>query len=679
ELEVAACGSVLKEGEVGRRTRGVTDSANREESANSKSVELLSVRTMSMCSTCSIVNLSYVADAPTTTLQRLKALTTGTLPTFIDAGSNFAGSAIIEDNLIYQLFGQNKKIAFMGDDTWLSLFPDQFDPTMTNPFPSFNVWDLNTVDDGILRLLGPTLRGGNGVEDLGSGSHWDVLIAHFLGVDHCGHRYGPDHPAMAEKLRQMNKMIGDVIRDVDEDTVVLIMGDHGMDSKGDHGGDSDNEVESALFVYSKKNLTHDSSASSILSQIHKKLDEIDGHGVKSFTSKYGNWRSIPQIDFVPTLSLLLGIPIPFNNLGSLIPEMFLHNSETNNEDDSVEKQLTGLLDVMRLNAMQVFRYTMEYSKQRPSDLSKENLHEIRDMFNKAEEDYKLLKSLSDRPITEDFVNSIVLYMSFLRNTLFICRRIWAQFDVALMISGISVLIASCFCVVLHLVRNTKEQTFFTNYAAVRHALVGGSFGAVLARMGSANFMISPLLRDSNFSTLDFIIIGASFGSIIGYLIEFVRSGAFPKIPKNFPLVSFDTLLSLLFLILHSLLFASNSFTVFEDRITLVLIQTFGAYTFFRAFRIKNRQLFLRTIFLSLGFLIATRIASYSTICREEQMPYCTPTFYISSSSTLSSPFTLVVLVAMSALMPFFIRRVLQISKSYHGIAPFWIDIGLRSG
>jgi len=39
------------------------------------------------------------------------------------------------------------------------------------------------------------------------GDDWDVLIAHFLGVDHCGHRFGPDHPAMAEKLSQMDGVI----------------------------------------------------------------------------------------------------------------------------------------------------------------------------------------------------------------------------------------------------------------------------------------------------------------------------------------------------------------------------------------------------------------------------------------------------------------------------------------
>lgn len=45
----------------------------------------------------------FIADPPTTTMQRLKALTTGSLPTFIDAGSNFATSEINEDNLIDQV------------------------------------------------------------------------------------------------------------------------------------------------------------------------------------------------------------------------------------------------------------------------------------------------------------------------------------------------------------------------------------------------------------------------------------------------------------------------------------------------------------------------------------------------------------------------------------------------
>ena len=50
----------------------------------------------------------FIADPPTATMQRLKGLTTGTLPTFIDVGSSFGGSAIDEDNLLMQLKDANK-------------------------------------------------------------------------------------------------------------------------------------------------------------------------------------------------------------------------------------------------------------------------------------------------------------------------------------------------------------------------------------------------------------------------------------------------------------------------------------------------------------------------------------------------------------------------------------------
>ena len=137
----------------------------------------------------------FIADPPTTTLQRLKGITTGSLPTFIDAGSNFHSSEITEDNLIDQLVFHQKVIYFLGDDTWDKLFPNRFFKSF--PFPSFNVKDLHTVDNGIINNLYPLLQNDG----------WDVVIAHFLGVDHCGHRFGPNHPAMADKLTQMDEVI----------------------------------------------------------------------------------------------------------------------------------------------------------------------------------------------------------------------------------------------------------------------------------------------------------------------------------------------------------------------------------------------------------------------------------------------------------------------------------------
>lgn len=39
---------------------------------------------------------------------------------------------------------------------------------------------------------------------------------------------------------------------MDEDTTLLVFGDHGMTDDGNHGGASLNELRSVLFSYSKK-------------------------------------------------------------------------------------------------------------------------------------------------------------------------------------------------------------------------------------------------------------------------------------------------------------------------------------------------------------------------------------------------------------------------------------------
>lgn len=57
-----------------------------------------------------------------------------------------------------------KRVVFMGDDTWVSLFPKKFHRSL--PFPSFNVKDLHTVDNGILQNIYHTCEHLGGVRVL---------------------------------------------------------------------------------------------------------------------------------------------------------------------------------------------------------------------------------------------------------------------------------------------------------------------------------------------------------------------------------------------------------------------------------------------------------------------------------------------------------------------------------
>ena len=118
----------------------------------------------------------FVADSPTTTTQRLKGLTTGSLPTFIDAGENFAAQSVVEDNWIKRANENGLVSVMLGDNTLLYLYPGLFDRQFG--FYSFDVADLHSVDNGILQNLYSELEK----------SDWNVLVAHFLGVDHAGHR-----------------------------------------------------------------------------------------------------------------------------------------------------------------------------------------------------------------------------------------------------------------------------------------------------------------------------------------------------------------------------------------------------------------------------------------------------------------------------------------------------------
>lgn len=59
------------------------------------------------------------------------------------------------------------------------------------------------------------------------------------------------------------------------------------------------------------------------------------------------------------------------------------------------------------------------------------------------------------------------------------------------------------------------------------------------------------------------------------------------------------------------------------------------------------------------FMIITRISGYSTICREEQHPYCTPTFNFSPSTSVASPYSVVVLFFLYTLIWWRTNRILS--------------------
>ncbi|XP_017590879.1 PREDICTED: GPI ethanolamine phosphate transferase 2 isoform X5 [Corvus brachyrhynchos] len=231
---------------------------------------------------------SFIAEAkpPTVTMPRIKALMTGSIPGFIDVVVNLNSPALLDDNLIWQAKTAGKRIIFYGDDTWVKLFPKHF--VEYDGTTSFFVSDFTEVDDNVTRHLDRVLKR----ED------WDLLILHYLGLDHIGHMTGPNSPLVGPKLREMDNIVKKIHisllskEEASLPNLLVVCGDHGMSETGSHGGSSEGEVRTPLLFIS--------------SAFEKRSGPL------------AQPEHVQQTDLASTLAIGLGLPISRNSVGNLI-------------------------------------------------------------------------------------------------------------------------------------------------------------------------------------------------------------------------------------------------------------------------------------------------------------------------------------------------------------------------
>ncbi|KAJ1738800.1 mannose-ethanolamine phosphotransferase gpi13 [Coemansia sp. RSA 1821] len=705
----------------------------------------------------------FRADPPTTTLQRLKGLTTGQLPTFIDAGSSFSSSAIDEDNWLKALrrpppsdcssMNRSRNVVFLGDDTWTGLFPDDLSDTRVaemngtehgagwarvRPFPSFNVWDLDTVDDGLLSrlpmfLLPPESKDQSqelhkersqwkelvkqphmwNHADFGNTSQansmtsdkvgpaqlyndWDVIIAHGLGVDHCGHRFGPEHSAISHKLTQMNQAIELIVSAIDRDkrpTALYVFGDHGMDPKGDHGGDSPREVDAGLWIYSNKKwrnkkgnervnrvLENAKKLSMSLSSLpdedlregwwqntHLSDDYISAQG--EYLLKAPQMRSVSQIDLVSTLSLSLGLPIPFNNLGTVIPEMFAADDDGRTE--------WGLLYALRLNAAQMLRYIEKYvSNSRSHGFADEALRLWRIMYERAEVGYRELADSKNASLEEKVAAE---YLVFMRLVLSSLRQMWAQFDLMLILAGLLTLLLSIAALVILYIQARQKSLDKILACSARACIGGGIASAVLSRA------LVPVLA-LHWSTFEATVAGLAVGTAASFCIALALGAReTPAIELAITAAKVLNMVAAVAGIIHLLAFSSNSFTFNEDSVVLYTVQTLVVVTAALAagslapsVSKAKRAGATRALVCMLAILVINRGMRYSTVCREEQLPGCKPTFYGAPSVSISTIPLAAANVLMVWLIPSVVLYALRRSHSDRAmVVRLWVSIGMR--
>ncbi|KAM1091589.1 hypothetical protein FF1_019057 [Malus domestica] len=372
------------------------------------------------------------AAPPTVTMPRLKAMVSGAIGGFLDVAMNFNTQAMLDDNLLGQFFKIGWKMVMLGDETWLKLFPGLF--LRHDGVSSFFVKDTVHVDQNVSRHLGYEL----------SRDDWDFLILHYLGLDHVGHIGGRNSALMAPKLREMDEVVkmihmNSILNQKNDEgqTLLVVVSDHGMTESGNHGGSSYEETDSlALFIGVKNNISD---------------DFLSTHNI------------IHQVDIAPTLALLFGVPIPKNNVGVLMAEIFGYLSE--------DQQMKAL----ELNSWQLLRLLQA---QIPGlscrNYPRDGLRDDQDfriakcsgsmeaMFCCLYTNAALLqkswmsKEISRSNSREDYTSTVVAYYEFLRTASEWLSHRATDKPVRLLTVGIAAMLLSCLILLSLLFHTCKE-------------------------------------------------------------------------------------------------------------------------------------------------------------------------------------------------------------------------------
>lgn len=170
---------------------------------------------------------------------------------------------------------------------------------------------------------------------------------------------------------------------------------------GDHGGESEDEVTAAMFVYSKLPLV----------------------------AMLGSNTTIKQVDLVPTLSTILGVPIPYLNLGSLVL------------DALPDSDWQSLLVSLWSNVQQMTEYINEYASS-TGTFGPDAMRSVREKFSLLN---ARVRTIKDPPELSGFARSAGEYMAFLRR---MCEEVWVKFDSFSMSRGLLLSFLTIFFVYL---------------------------------------------------------------------------------------------------------------------------------------------------------------------------------------------------------------------------------------
>ena len=314
----------------------------------------------------SVIFKAYV-DAPTLTTARVPSMMSGNFPLKASNFHHFGGLPVTEDNLLYQAKKAGRKIYYGGDPLWPTFYPNEFIDSL-----AIRGYDIKSadVDDEAFDFLW----------NIFDNKEFDFLIGHLLGIDHIAHSAGFNNPLNLIAKNKVEKFLMELMEKIDDDTTLIVMGDHGATLAGEHGKDSYGETHVPIVGYNKKGF-----------QANRQ------HNLKEILKNVESGRTIKQVDIVPTLASIMGVPIPFSNFGSIINDLSPAHKFPVPEHCPEKAFELQVLYNNYANSVQIKQYLEE--KQAQTQLfPPKTVQHLEDMFKKEiDPNYKKLITMFEDP------------------------------------------------------------------------------------------------------------------------------------------------------------------------------------------------------------------------------------------------------------------------------------------
>jgi len=238
---------------------------------------------------------------------------------------------------------------------------------------------------------------------------FDLFLTHFSDIDIQGHAYGVTKKYNKDNTyynacTEKGNLVKEILNIVDEDTIVIIISDHGQVDAGGHGGTHKQNIEVPLMVYKKNSNFGSFKGTDYFPQI--------------------TWNNL---DIAATVTGLLGYPSPAQNEGRMITSWIEGLVSSSNSKELIRILLRDLLIQKQIYAINLYKtmgmgptYYPNILKRNP--LNDDNSYTSEMYAEEIQQIIDIYKSVRNRYIYTHIIRNAILDLIFI--ILAITFQVW---------------------------------------------------------------------------------------------------------------------------------------------------------------------------------------------------------------------------------------------------------------